>query len=179
MACCPALSCRRQARHRSKRGAGPDSQSAAHRWALAPTVCCCSCTCLVQHGQPATQPQARARSPTHLSKCSALCVLCCAALPAELDGFEGRPGVLLLAATNRPGVLDSALMRPGRLSRKVRLSRHRSNAFVRHGCLLPSCPMQPCTAPAHAARPQEITPTPVLTSAPLPCFHPLRRRRRR
>ena len=41
-------------------------------------------------------------------------------LPAELDGFEGRPGVLLLAATNRPGVLDSALMRPGRLSRKVR-----------------------------------------------------------
>ena len=38
---------------------------------------------------------------------------------AELDGFEGRPGVLLLAATNRPEVLDAALMRPGRLSRKV------------------------------------------------------------
>ena len=42
------------------------------------------------------------------------------ALPAELDGFEGRPGVLLLAATNRPDVLDAALLRPGRLSRKVR-----------------------------------------------------------
>jgi cell division protease FtsH len=37
----------------------------------------------------------------------------------ELDGFEGRPGVLLLAATNRPDVLDPALLRPGRLSRRV------------------------------------------------------------
>ncbi|GAB4813160.1 hypothetical protein N2152v2_000206 [Parachlorella kessleri] len=40
-------------------------------------------------------------------------------LLTELDGFEGRPGVLLLAATNRPDVLDEALVRPGRLSRKV------------------------------------------------------------
>ncbi|EFN53519.1 hypothetical protein CHLNCDRAFT_136599 [Chlorella variabilis] len=40
-------------------------------------------------------------------------------LLTELDGFEARPGVLLLAATNRPDVLDAALMRPGRLSRKV------------------------------------------------------------
>jgi cell division protease FtsH len=40
-------------------------------------------------------------------------------LLTELDGFEGRPGVLLLAATNRAEVLDSALTRPGRLSRKV------------------------------------------------------------
>lgn len=40
-------------------------------------------------------------------------------LLTELDGFEGRPGVMLLAATNRPHVLDPALLRPGRLSRKV------------------------------------------------------------
>ncbi|GBF97542.1 inactive ATP-dependent zinc metalloprotease chloroplastic-like [Raphidocelis subcapitata] len=40
-------------------------------------------------------------------------------LLTELDGFEGRPGVVLLAATNRPEVLDPALMRPGRLSRRV------------------------------------------------------------
>jgi cell division protease FtsH len=42
-------------------------------------------------------------------------------LLTELDGFEGRTGVLLLAATNRPEVLDPALTRPGRLSRRVRL----------------------------------------------------------
>lgn len=40
-------------------------------------------------------------------------------LLTELDGFEGRPGVVLLAATNRADVLDPALLRPGRLSRKV------------------------------------------------------------
>lgn len=40
-------------------------------------------------------------------------------LLTELDGFDGRPGVVLLAATNRPEVLDAALLRPGRLSRKV------------------------------------------------------------
>jgi len=40
-------------------------------------------------------------------------------LLTELDGFEGREGVLLLAATNRPEALDPALLRPGRLSRKV------------------------------------------------------------
>jgi cell division protease FtsH len=41
-------------------------------------------------------------------------------LLTELDGFEGRDGILFLAATNRPEVLDPALTRPGRLSRKVR-----------------------------------------------------------
>merc|ERR1719199_365304 len=40
-------------------------------------------------------------------------------LLTELDGFEGRPGIVLLAATNRAEVLDPALTRPGRLSRKV------------------------------------------------------------
>ncbi|KAK9823045.1 hypothetical protein WJX81_002955 [Elliptochloris bilobata] len=40
-------------------------------------------------------------------------------LLTELDGFEGRQGILLLAATNRPEVLDPALTRPGRLSRRV------------------------------------------------------------
>jgi len=40
-------------------------------------------------------------------------------LLTELDGFDGNPGVILLAATNRPEVLDPALLRPGRLSRRV------------------------------------------------------------
>ena len=40
-------------------------------------------------------------------------------LLTEMDGFDGSAGVLLLAATNRPDVLDAALTRPGRLSRRV------------------------------------------------------------
>ena len=40
-------------------------------------------------------------------------------LLTEMDGFEGNGGIILLAATNRPDVLDSALMRPGRFDRQV------------------------------------------------------------
>ncbi|TAG78081.1 MAG: ATP-dependent metallopeptidase FtsH/Yme1/Tma family protein [Betaproteobacteria bacterium] len=37
----------------------------------------------------------------------------------EMDGFEGNQGVIVIAATNRPDVLDPALMRPGRFDRQV------------------------------------------------------------
>ncbi|MDR3316585.1 MAG: ATP-dependent zinc metalloprotease FtsH [Puniceicoccales bacterium] len=37
----------------------------------------------------------------------------------EMDGFDGREGVILVAATNRPDVLDSALLRPGRFDRQI------------------------------------------------------------
>ncbi|MDR1163669.1 MAG: ATP-dependent zinc metalloprotease FtsH [Candidatus Accumulibacter sp.] len=37
----------------------------------------------------------------------------------EMDGFEGTSGVIIIAATNRPDVLDPALMRPGRFDRQV------------------------------------------------------------
>lgn len=40
---------------------------------------------------------------------------------AELDGFSGREAVIVLAATNRPDVLDPALLRPGRFDRHVML----------------------------------------------------------
>ncbi|MEB3362199.1 MAG: ATP-dependent zinc metalloprotease FtsH [Synechococcaceae cyanobacterium] len=40
-------------------------------------------------------------------------------LLTEMDGFEENSGVILLAATNRPDVLDSALMRPGRFDRRI------------------------------------------------------------
>ncbi len=41
------------------------------------------------------------------------------ALLVEMDGFESNEGVILLAATNRPDVLDPALLRPGRFDRQV------------------------------------------------------------
>src|SRR6266481_1245556 len=44
-------------------------------------------------------------------------------LLVEMDGFESNDGVILLAATNRPDVLDPALLRPGRFDRRVVVSR--------------------------------------------------------
>ena len=40
-------------------------------------------------------------------------------LLAEMDGFDTNKGLLLLAATNRPEVLDPALLRPGRFDRRI------------------------------------------------------------
>lgn len=40
-------------------------------------------------------------------------------LLTEMDGFEGNTGIIILAATNRPDVLDNALLRPGRFDRQV------------------------------------------------------------
>ena len=44
-------------------------------------------------------------------------------LLTEMDGFEGNTGVIVLAATNRPDVLDNALLRPGRFDRQVTVDR--------------------------------------------------------
>ena len=38
---------------------------------------------------------------------------------SEMDGFEGTEGIVMMAATNRPDILDSALLRPGRFDRQV------------------------------------------------------------
>ncbi len=45
------------------------------------------------------------------------------ALLVEMDGFESNEGVILIAATNRPDVLDPALLRPGRFDRQVIVGR--------------------------------------------------------
>ena len=44
-------------------------------------------------------------------------------LLVEMDGFESNEGVILIAATNRPDVLDPALLRPGRFDRRVMVAR--------------------------------------------------------
>ena len=40
-------------------------------------------------------------------------------LLTEMDGFDGKKGVVILAATNRPESLDQALLRPGRFDRRI------------------------------------------------------------
>src|SRR5690606_222556 len=40
-------------------------------------------------------------------------------IPTEMDGFSSKEGVIVLAATNQPDVLDKALLRPGRFDRRV------------------------------------------------------------
>ena len=40
-----------------------------------------------------------------------------------MDGFESNEGVILVAATNRPDVLDPALLRPGRFDRRIIVNR--------------------------------------------------------
>ena len=44
-------------------------------------------------------------------------------LLVEMDGFESNEGVILMAATNRPDVLDPALLRPGRFDRRIVVNR--------------------------------------------------------
>lgn len=55
-------------------------------------------------------------------------------LLVEMDGFESNDGVILIAATNRPDVLDPALLRPGRFDRQVVVAR--PDVRGRHGILI-------------------------------------------
>ena len=44
-------------------------------------------------------------------------------LLVEMDGFEGNEGIIIMAATNRPDILDPALLRPGRFDRQITVGR--------------------------------------------------------
>ena len=62
-------------------------------------------------------------------------------LLAELDGFDPSTGVILLGATNRPEVLDPALLRPGRFDRQVLVDRpDRSGRLEILRFMSPRCP---------------------------------------
>ena len=62
-------------------------------------------------------------------------------LLVEMDGFDTNEGVIMIAATNRPDVLDPALLRPGRFDRQIVVDlpdiRGREAIFRIHGCKVP------------------------------------------
>ncbi len=71
------------------------------------------------------------------------------ALLVEMDGFDNNTGVILIAATNRPDVLDPALLRPGRFDRRVAIDRPDIKGredilkvHVRHITLAPACNLE-------------------------------------
>src|SRR5712692_2679761 len=65
-------------------------------------------------------------------------------LLVEMDGFEGNEGIIVIAATNRPDVLDPALLRPGRFDRQVVVPlpdvRGREQSRVQHMRKVPVAP---------------------------------------
>lgn len=65
-------------------------------------------------------------------------------LLVEMDGFEGASGVIVVAATNRPDVLDPALLRPGRFDRQVYVNlpdiRGREQILLVHMRKIPAAP---------------------------------------
>ena len=72
---------------------------------------------------------------------------------AEMDGFEATEGIVMMAATNRPDVLDPALLRPGRFDRQIMVP-------------LPTQDERVAILKVHFQRQEDLAPTSTSTSSP-------------
>ena len=86
-------------------------------------------------------------------------------LLVEMDGFDSQKGVIIMAATNRPDVLDPALVRPGRFDRQVVVDqpdlRGREEILKVHarGVALDPRSTCACSPPGRRGSPAPIWPT--------------------
>ena len=90
----------------------------------------------------------------------------------EMDGFDSREGVIVLAATNRADVLDQALLRPGRFDRRVIVQRPdragRAEILKVHTRNVPLAPTSPWSA-SPPKRPVWSAPSCATSSTKLRC----------
>jgi cell division protease FtsH len=90
----------------------------------------------------------------------------------EMDGFDASTGVIVLAATNRPDVLDKALLRPGRFDRRVTINAPTAPAARRScGCTCAGCRSSPTSSSlgSRRRRPAWSAPTSRTSSTRPPC----------
>jgi cell division protease FtsH len=81
---------------------------------------------------------------------------------AELDGFEGHEAVIVLAATNRPDVLDPALLRPGRFDRHVTLDLRTAGTAPRSlRCTARRSRSPPTSRSTRSPAPRPASPAPI------------------
>ena len=103
-------------------------------------------------------------------------------LLVEMDGFESNEGVILIAATNRPDVLDPALLRPGRFDRRVVVARPdvrgREEILKVHTRKIPLSDDVDLSVVARAARRASPAPTSPTWSTRPRCSRRARTRRR-
>jgi cell division protease FtsH len=96
-------------------------------------------------------------------------------LLVEMDGFEANEGIILIAATNRPDVLDPALLRPGRFDRQVVVAIRISSAAKRScasTCAMCRWPKTSTRRPLRAARRASRAPTLQTSSTRRRCWPP-------
>jgi hypothetical protein len=101
-------------------------------------VCVCVCVCVVSGRGRTGQSVSSRVTAVHYAICLRVCAY---QLLTELDGLEARRDVFVVAATNRPDIIDPAMLRPGRLDKLLYVplptSEERTIILAKHARRMP------------------------------------------